>query len=98
VVVATGFCDRRHVPAVAARLSPSGHQITPSAYQDPAKLPDGGVRVVGAATSGVQLADELARSGREVVLAVPCCSRLGTCAVDVLVEASLRQARVVDGR
>ena len=70
VVVATGHCDRPHVPAVAARLSPSVHQTTPSAYRNPGLLPDGGVLVVGAAASGAQLADELARSGREVVLAV----------------------------
>jgi putative flavoprotein involved in K+ transport len=70
VVVATGHCDRPHVPAVAARLSQSVHQTTPSAYRNPGRLPDGGVLVVGAAASGAQLADELARSGREVVLAV----------------------------
>jgi len=58
------------VPAVAARLSPSIHQLTPSSYRNPGRLPHGGVLVVGAAASGVQLADELARSGREVVLAV----------------------------
>ena len=70
VVVATGHCDSPHVPAVAAGLSPSVHQITPTAYRTPGSLPDGGVLVVGAAASGAQLADELARSGREAVLAV----------------------------
>jgi putative flavoprotein involved in K+ transport len=70
VVVATGHCDRPDVPAVAARLNPSVHQTTPSAYRNPGSLPGGGVLVVGAAASGAQLADELARSGREVVLAV----------------------------
>ena len=70
VVVATGHCDRPQVPAVAARLSQSVHQTTPSGYRNPGSLPDGGVLVVGAAASGAQLADELARSGREVVLAV----------------------------
>ena len=70
LVVATGYCDRPHVPAVADRLSQSVHQTTPSAYRNPGRLPDGGVLVVGAAASGAQLADELARAGREVVLAV----------------------------
>jgi putative flavoprotein involved in K+ transport len=70
VVVATGHCDRPDVPAVAARLSRSVHQTTPSAYRNPSSLTDGGVLVVGAAASGTQLADELARSGRKVVLAV----------------------------
>jgi putative flavoprotein involved in K+ transport len=70
VVVATGHCDRPHVPAVAAGLSRSVHQTTPSTYRHPGGLPGGGVLVVGAAASGVQIADELARSGRDVVLAV----------------------------
>ena len=70
VVVATGHCDRPHVPAAASRLRKSVYQTTPSAYRNPDLLPDGGVLVVGAAASGAQLADELARSGREVVLAV----------------------------
>jgi putative flavoprotein involved in K+ transport len=70
VVLATGHCDRAHVPALAVGLSSSVHQVTPSEYRNPAGLPDGGVLVVGAAASGVQLADELARAGRDVVLAV----------------------------
>jgi putative flavoprotein involved in K+ transport len=76
VVVATGHCDRPGVPAAAARLSPSVHQTTPSAYRSPDSLPDGAVLVVGAAASGAQLADELARSGREVVLSVGSHTRL----------------------
>jgi putative flavoprotein involved in K+ transport len=45
--------------------------VTHSAdYRNPGALPDGGVLVVGASASGVQIADELAASGREVVLAV----------------------------
>ena len=43
--------------------------VTPSSYRNPDQLPDG-VLVVGASATGVQLADELARAGREVVLAV----------------------------
>jgi putative flavoprotein involved in K+ transport len=70
VVVATGHCDQPHVPALAAGLSPSVFQTTPSDYRNPRGLPAGGVLIVGAAASGVQLADELARSGRRVVLAV----------------------------
>ncbi|MDX1584318.1 MAG: pyridine nucleotide-disulfide oxidoreductase, partial [Thermoanaerobaculia bacterium] len=40
-----------------------------SLYRRPEQLPEGGVLVVGASASGVQLADELARSGREVTIA-----------------------------
>ncbi|HEX4982061.1 MAG TPA: NAD(P)/FAD-dependent oxidoreductase [Ilumatobacteraceae bacterium] len=70
VVVATGWCDQPRVPGFAERLDPAVAQITPSAYRRPDLVPDGRVLVVGAAATGVQIADELARAGREVVLAV----------------------------
>ena len=70
VVVATGWCDQPRVPIFAERLDPAVAQITPSAYRSPDRVPDGRVLVVGAAATGVQIADELARAGREVVLAV----------------------------
>src|SRR5690606_38889004 len=59
-----------HVPGVAAGLSPELHQVVPSRYRSPDAIPDGGVLVVGASASGVQLAAEIARSGREVTLSV----------------------------
>jgi putative flavoprotein involved in K+ transport len=76
VVVATGWCDRPAVPAMASALDAGIAQISPSAYRNPGSLPDGGVLVVGASATGVQLADELAGSGRHVVLAVGSHSRL----------------------
>jgi len=76
VVIATGWCDEPAVPALAATVDSRIHQTTPSAYRNPATLPDGGVLVVGAAASGVQLADELRRAGREVVLAAGSHTRL----------------------
>jgi putative flavoprotein involved in K+ transport len=76
VIIATGWCDRPHVPKVANALSPSLTQLTPSAYRNPGQLPSGGVLVVGASASGAQLADELARSGRSVTLAVGRHSRM----------------------
>jgi putative flavoprotein involved in K+ transport len=48
----------------------SVEQLTPFDYRDPTRLPDGNVLVVGASATGVQLAAELARSGRAVTLAV----------------------------
>jgi putative flavoprotein involved in K+ transport len=68
VVIATGHCDTPHVPALA-RLSPRIHQMTPASYKRAADLPQGGVLVVGAASSGVQLADEIRAAGRSVWLA-----------------------------
>jgi putative flavoprotein involved in K+ transport len=55
---------------MAAELPSAIHQVTPSDYRNPSLLPDGGVLVVGASASGVQIADEIHRSGRHVTLAV----------------------------
>ncbi|MGG5821211.1 NAD(P)-binding domain-containing protein [Falsiroseomonas sp. HW251] len=68
VVVATGPFQRPTWPAFAAELG--GFQLHANAYRNAAQLPDGGVLVVGAGTSGVQIADELLRSGRRVFLSV----------------------------
>jgi len=70
VVVATGWCDVPAVPAAAGALDPSICQVVPRDYRNPDALPDGNVLVVGASATGVQLADELRRSGRQVTLAV----------------------------
>lgn len=70
VVVATGPFHEPRVPAVASRLHPSFAQHTTASYRRPEQLPAGGVLVVGASASGVQLARELRTDGREVVLAV----------------------------
>lgn len=66
VVVATG-------PHGTPRLPPGlagGDVLTANRYRRPAQLAPGGVLVIGASSSGVQIADELNRAGREVVLAV----------------------------
>jgi putative flavoprotein involved in K+ transport len=70
VVIATGACNRPTVPALRDAVPAGVEQLTPFDYRDPARLPDGGVLVVGASATGVQLAAELARSGRPVTLSV----------------------------
>ena len=70
VVLATGACTRPAIPAVADAIPPPVTTLTPLAYRDPGQLPAGGVLVVGASASGVQLAGEIHRSGRPVTLAV----------------------------
>jgi putative flavoprotein involved in K+ transport len=70
VVIATGACNRPTVPPAGAAVPASVRQLTPFDYRAPAGLPDGGVLVVGASATGVQLAAELARSGRPVTLSV----------------------------
>jgi putative flavoprotein involved in K+ transport len=69
VVVATGPFQRPLIPAVAPK---SEHltQIHSADYRNPQQLPEGGVLVVGAGSSGVQIADELQRAGRQVYLSV----------------------------
>ena len=70
VVVATGACALPAIPAIAAGVPPSITTLTPLAYRHPSQLPEGGVLVVGASATGVQLAGEIHRSGRPVTLAV----------------------------
>ena len=70
VVIASGACNQPSVPPFSEAVPASVGQLTPFGYRDPAQLPDGGVLVVGASATGVQLAAELRRSGRPVVLSV----------------------------
>jgi putative flavoprotein involved in K+ transport len=70
VVLATGACNLPAIPGTADAVPPSITTLTPLAYRGPGQLPDGGVLVVGASATGVQLAGEIHRSGRPVTLAV----------------------------
>jgi putative flavoprotein involved in K+ transport len=70
VVVASGAFNKPTVPALAEGVPSSVLQLTPFDYRNPSQLPEGGVLVVGASATGVQLAAELARSGRPVTLSV----------------------------
>ena len=96
VVVATGPHGKPHVPA-GLRTTPV---LTANRYRNPAQLAHGGVLVVGASASGVQIADELARAGREVVLAVGRHTRMPRSyrGLDAFwwLEATGRLARTVD--
>jgi len=68
VVVCTGAYQRPHRPPVADAF-PSGIEVLEATrYRNPGDLPDGGVLVVGSGQTGIQLAEELHRAGREVVL------------------------------
>jgi putative flavoprotein involved in K+ transport len=70
VVIASGACNLPAVPAFADAVPADVEQITPFSYRNPDKLADGGVVVVGASATGVQLADEIRRSGRPVTISV----------------------------
>jgi putative flavoprotein involved in K+ transport len=70
VVIASGACNRPSVPALGQGVPASVERLTPFDYREPGRLPDGGVLVVGASATGVQLAAEIRRSGRPVILSV----------------------------
>ena len=70
VVIATGHCDVPHIPDVSRKLAAGIQQLTPADYRNPDQLAGAGVLVVGASSTGVQLAEEIHASGRPVVLAV----------------------------
>lgn len=68
VVVATGPFQKPIIPTVVN--DPAIAQLHSSAYRNPGALPDGAVLVVGAGSSGAQIAEELARAGRRVFLSI----------------------------
>ena len=69
VVAATGPFQRPVIPAVLPE-SAGILQIHSAAYRNPGQLPAGAVLVVGAGSSGAQIADELQRAGRQVYLSI----------------------------
>jgi putative flavoprotein involved in K+ transport len=70
VVVASGTCNVADVPSCANKVPRSIMQLTAQEYRNPDQLADGGVLVVGASSSGTQIAHEIHRSGRPVILSV----------------------------
>jgi putative flavoprotein involved in K+ transport len=70
VVVATGAFNLPKVPPLSEALPASVTSLTPFDYRNPDQLAEGDVLVVGASATGVQIAWELQRSGRQVTLAV----------------------------
>jgi len=70
VLIASGACNLPAVPALAAELPKEVEQLTPLGYRNATQIPEGGVLVVGASATGVQLAAELRQSGRPVILSV----------------------------
>jgi putative flavoprotein involved in K+ transport len=70
VVIATGAFNVPRLPDYAAAVPSSVATLTPMQYRNPGQLADGGVLVVGASASGVQIAHEIRGSGRPVTLAV----------------------------
>jgi len=70
VVIASGGANVANLPAAAADVPSSIAQVTAMTYRSPDDLDDRAVLVVGASATGVQLADEIRRSGRSVTIAI----------------------------
>lgn len=69
VIVATGPYQHPYTPTFGDELGSSTFQIHSNAYHNPDQVPAARVLVVGAGNSGVEIALELARAGRQVWLA-----------------------------
>jgi putative flavoprotein involved in K+ transport len=70
LVLATGASNIARVPELHRAVPQTVQCLTTFSYRNPDQLPPGGVLIVGAAATGVQLADEIHRSGRPVTLCV----------------------------
>jgi putative flavoprotein involved in K+ transport len=70
VVLASGACNIARIPTFANLAPPSIASLTAKEYRNPDQLAEGGVLVVGASSSGTQIASEIHRSGRPVILSV----------------------------
>jgi putative flavoprotein involved in K+ transport len=69
IVAATGAFQQPVIPSVIPQTA-NVAQIHSAQYRNPDQLDDGAVMVVGAGSSGAQIADELNRAGRKVYLSV----------------------------
>jgi putative flavoprotein involved in K+ transport len=70
VVIASGAANIARVPEVSSAVPKHIECRTPFEYHNPDRLPSGGVLIVGASATGVQLAHEILKSGRPVTLCV----------------------------
>jgi putative flavoprotein involved in K+ transport len=70
LVIASGAFNIACIPGVADRVPRSVTTLTTQQYRNPDQLAAGGVLVVGASSSGTQIANEIHRSGRPVTLSV----------------------------
>jgi putative flavoprotein involved in K+ transport len=70
VVLATGACNTPIVPRIADSVPSAVQQLSAQVYRNPDQLAFGRVLIVGGSATGVQLAHEIAKSGRPVTLAV----------------------------
>jgi putative flavoprotein involved in K+ transport len=70
VVIASGGFNQPKLPPIAAEVLPRVDSVTAMDYKRPDRLREGGVLVVGASATGIQIANEVHQSGRPVTVAV----------------------------
>ncbi len=70
VVIASGGFNLARIPAAGSNLPAGIESISALDYRNPDQLRDGGVMVVGASATGVQIAEDIQESGRRVTIAV----------------------------
>ena len=71
VVVATGTNPYPNIPAMSREISPGIFQIHSSRYKNPESIPSGDVLVVGAATSGIEIALDLSGTHKTFISGKP---------------------------
>ena len=71
VVIATGTNPFPNIPAISSDISREIFQIHSSGYTNPDSLPPGDVLVVGAATSGIEIALEISKTHRTFISGNP---------------------------
>jgi putative flavoprotein involved in K+ transport len=71
VVIATGTNPFPYIPAISSELNPEIFQIHSSGYTNPEALPAGDVLVVGAATSGIEIALEVSKTHKTYISGKP---------------------------
>ena len=98
VVIATGASRDPVIPGFAGDLPTRMQQLDPLTYRAPSQVAEGPALVVGASASGAQIAEELARSGREVTIAVGDHVRLPRSYRGRDIHWWLDRARVLDER
>ncbi|HEY2922991.1 MAG TPA: NAD(P)-binding domain-containing protein [Candidatus Binatia bacterium] len=70
VVIATGLFQQAAIPAIGRAIPDDIFQVHSNKYRNPDQLPPGAILVVGAGSSGCQIAEDLIQSGRCVYLSV----------------------------
>jgi putative flavoprotein involved in K+ transport len=76
IVIATGFFQNPKIPSHSINLQKTICQIHTSKYKNPSDLNDGAVLVIGSGQSGMQIAEELYKSGKKVHLSVGSTGRI----------------------